>query len=364
MQSRNQQASPPARPARSLARMIVKPALGAVGVAVTVSCIVLGVGVLLHPASRGPSDPPPPVLHLSGSASGVGGTDPVRDLVPGAAGGYLPIGPLPAGPASAPVYRFGAGAGAPDAAVRRLARALGLTGQPQRVGESWLLDAAEGRLTVAGTAGAPWSFTLGPRCVPGPLPPTAKLPTGCLIAGPGGVVGGLPSPARVRAAARQVWAALGLTTALTRVSGATAVADPVVGGLVTTGWSTRITVDPTGRIVVAFGHLAAPTVAGRYPVIGAREALSRLPAGRGVVTSARFGLALVTDARGPLLVPAWLFTLVGRSGLLPVVAVADQYLSPAPSSTPVSGGLPPCATPAPSGFAHCGAVTAPGGPAR
>lgn len=359
MPAPNQPPIPPARPPRSRARMIMTATLGAVAVAATVSGIALGAGVLLHPANRPPAGPPPPVLRLSGSGSGVVGTDPVRDLVPGAGGGYRPVGSLPAGPASAPVYRFGAatGQGAPPSAVRRLARALGLTGQPERVGTSWLLDAAGGRLSVAGTAGAPWSFTTGPRCVPGPLPPTSKIPSGCLIGGPGGVVGGTPSPGQVLAAARPVWAALGLTSAQTRVSGATAVADPLVGGFVTAGWSTRITVDPTGRIVVALGHLAAPTAGARYPVVGAREALGRLPAGTGVVTSARFGLALVNDAQGPLLVPAWLFTLVGRSGWLPVIAVAGRYLTPLPAPAPVSGVLPPCVTPAPSGFAHCGAIT-------
>lgn len=290
---------------------------------------------------------------------------------------YRADGPLPQAPASAP--SFAASGEVTSEEVARLAQALGISGAPRLTGEQWLAgEAADGsgpRLTVTRKAPGTWSFTrfaagAGDDCVRGKdTCGPATLPEGgsggAKPAAPQGSGSGAPvSEEAAKAAAAPVLTAAGqdgakvdarLVTGSVRV----VVADPVVGGLPTQGWSTRITVGAEGRPVAGSGELKAPVRAAEQPVVGAAEALDRLnaagkggggtgPGPSGCATSvpltpdtatgatdtlpcnpeprpmkpprtesvkgAVLGLAAGTVDGGRGLVPAWLFEVAGKDG--------------------------------------------------
>ncbi|MFJ8570229.1 hypothetical protein [Streptomyces sp. NPDC093514] len=207
---------------------------------------------------------------------------------------------LPEAPASAPTYALSGEV--TSAEVARLAAALGLPGEPRLSGDVWLAgEAADGagpRLTVTRTAPGTWNFarfqgsgsgtgngagddcvrgkdTCGPATLPrdaGGAPPNAA----------GGAEAGKPvSEEAARAAAAPVLAAAGVEGAkqdarLTQGAVRVVAADPVVGGLPTQGWSTKVSVGGDGSVVGANGELKAPARAGEQQVVGAVEALARL----------------------------------------------------------------------------------------
>ncbi|MFI5765197.1 hypothetical protein ACIA8F_30235 [Streptomyces sp. NPDC051563] len=280
--------------------------------------------------------------------------------------------PLPDGPATAPA--FAASGEVTSAEVARLATALGISGAPRLAGETWQAgEAADGsgpRLTVNLKAPGTWSFsrfqvggagddcvrgkdTCGPATLPQDLGPER------------GGTGGTPvTEAAAKAAAAPVLAAVGQDSAaldarILQGSVRLVTADPVIGGLATQGWSTRIGVGADSRVVSGSGELKAPARAAEQPVIGAVDALARLndkargsgapdPGPSGCATSvpltpdspvgatdtlpcnpeprpmkptrtesvrgAALGLVpgTVDGARG--LVPAWLFEVAGRGG--------------------------------------------------
>lgn len=156
-------------------------------------------------------------------------------------------------------------------------------------------------------------------------------------------------------------------------------ADPVIDGLPTQGWSTKVSVGADSQVVAGSGELKAPVRAAEQPVVGAVEALARLnrssagtggtdPGPSGCATSvpltpdtpvgpsdtppcnpeprpmkpprtetvkgAVLGLApgTVDGARG--LVPAWLFEVAGSNGGpgRTVVQPAGENSSTAPSA--------------------------------
>ncbi|MET9636741.1 hypothetical protein ABZY83_10010 [Streptomyces virginiae] len=282
---------------------------------------------------------------------------------------------LPEAPASAPAYSVSGEVAEAD--VARLAAALGISGAPRLEGDVWLAgEAADGsgpRLTVARTAPGTWNFNrfqaggdgagngAGDDCVRGKdTCGPATLPRD---AGGTGGSGKPVSEEAAGAAAAPVLKALGqdgakLDARLTQGAVRVVSADPVVGGLPTQGWSTKVSVGADGSVVGGNGELKAPVRAADQPVVGAVEALARLNARSGggggnpepsgcasavplgadpaggatdtvpcnpeprpmkpprteTVKGAVLGLApgTVEGSRG--LVPAWLFEVAGQGG--------------------------------------------------
>ncbi|MGW6686796.1 hypothetical protein [Streptomyces sp. NPDC054961] len=285
---------------------------------------------------------------------------------------------LPDGPAAAP--SFSARGEVTSADVARLAAALGLSAAPRQAGETWLVgEAADGSgplLTVNSKAPGTWTFSrhqvggTGDDCVRGKdTCGPATLPQDDSGARPGAAAGtpqGAPvSEEAAKAAAAPVLAAVGqsgaaLDARLDQGSVRVVNADPVVGGLPTRGWSTKIGVGADSAVVSGSGELTAPVRASEQPVIGSVEALARLndkakgpsdgprPDPSGCATSvpltpdtpvgatdtlpcnpdprpmkpprtesvrgAALGLVPGTVDGGRGLVPAWLFEVAGKDG--------------------------------------------------
>uniref|UniRef100_A0AAU2JNE2 Large membrane protein n=1 Tax=Streptomyces sp. NBC_00049 TaxID=2903617 RepID=A0AAU2JNE2_9ACTN len=287
---------------------------------------------------------------------------------------------LPEAPASAP--SFTASGEVTSAEVARLAAALGIPGDPRLSGDVWLAgEAADGsgpRLTVASKAPGTWNYARyqaggdnpgggGDDCVRGKDtcgPATLPRDAGAPASGTSGTSGKPVSEEAAKAAARPVLAAAGqdgarLDAGLVQGSVRVVTADPVVGGLPTQGWSTKVSVGPQAEITGASGELKAPVRAAEQQVVGAVEALARLnarssgqegtgPGPSGCATSvpldpdhavagtdtppcnpeprpmkpprteavkgATLGLVPGTVDGARALVPAWLFEVAGRDG--------------------------------------------------
>ncbi|MFG2993859.1 hypothetical protein ACGFZK_31985 [Streptomyces sp. NPDC048257] len=300
---------------------------------------------------------------------------------------------LPEAPATAPTFALSGEV--TSAEVARLAAALGLPGEPRLSGDVWLAgEAADGsgpRLTVSRTAPGTWNFArfqvpgngngTGDDCVRGKdTCGPASLPRD---AGGGAPAGKPVSEDAAKAAAAPVLAAAGIEGAkpdarLTQGSVRVVAADPVVGGLPTQGWSTKISVGADSSVVAGNGELKAPVRAAEQPVVGAVEALARLNAKSGgreggnpepsgcasavplaadtpvagtdtvpcnpeprpmkpprteTVKGATLGLVpgTVNGAQG--LVPAWLFEVAGKDGgpgHTVAQPAADQESAPGP----------------------------------
>ncbi|MEU6058194.1 hypothetical protein [Streptomyces sp. NPDC047097] len=244
------------------------------------------------------ADVPPPPLVLDGHG-GTAGEDTAAGIAPGepdpSGVEYVARGVLPKGPGRAPVYRAGDEVDA--GRVTRLARALGLKGEPRAVGAVWKVGPDKGRpgaaLEVERQAPGTWSFgdfggavdgTTGDDCLKGKIcdPSGGGTPEGSSVPGSGQGTGGDPvDEAAARTAAAPVLEAAGQGGAALDASQVTGSvrsvnADPVVGGLPTYGWATGVQVGPDGRVTGASGRLAAPERDAVYPVIGADQALKLL----------------------------------------------------------------------------------------
>ncbi|MCU1587378.1 MAG: hypothetical protein JWN31_871 [Frankiales bacterium] len=136
--------------------------------------------------------------------------------------------------------------------------------------------------------------------------------------------------------------------------GASVWVDPVLHGLPTAGYSTRIEIGQDKKISYASGFLGDLSKGDSYPLVTSQKAFDQLPApmtamlcrvgpnGQGCaappqqeVTGAELGLALEQTGTGDqLLVPAWLFTVKDWPEPLPQVAVDGRYLGqPEPEHT-------------------------------
>ncbi|MEV6951342.1 hypothetical protein [Streptomyces sp. NPDC051183] len=211
---------------------------------------------------------------------------------------------LPEGPATAPSFTAGGEVG--SAEVARLATALGISGAPRLTGDLWqageTADGSGPRLTVTRTAPGTWSFSrfqgdggngngAGDDCVrgkdtcgPATLPQSDRGSQGNPGSRSGAGKSGKPvTEEAAKAAAAPVLAAAGQSGAkldahLTQGSLRVVSADPVIGGLPTAGWSTRVSVGADSRVVAGSGELKTPVRAAEQPVVGAVEALARLNA--------------------------------------------------------------------------------------
>ena len=162
-------------------------------------------------------------------------------------------------------------------------------------------------------------------------------------------------PEVLRTAARPILAALGLAKAAIGVesygSQGSVTADPVVDGLPTWGYQTRIEITADGSVLSASGYLGVPAAGASYPLISAKaafEALSTLAQQQcdgcpesvpAKVTGARLGLQLTALQGGDaILLPAWLFAVEDWPMPLPQNAVVERYVErPGEPSPPPTG---------------------------
>ncbi|MFJ3923798.1 hypothetical protein [Streptomyces sp. NPDC090022] len=294
---------------------------------------------------------------------------------------YEATGPLPQGPAAAPAFKADGEVSKEE--VARLAAALGIEGEPRLSGEVWqagtVRDSSGPRLQVTRKAPGSWTYTHGQlgggdncqkgKDTCGPVPPAEG--------NPGTAV---PEEA-AKTAAAAVLTAVGqsgarLDARLTQGAVRVVSADPVIGGLPTQGWATKVNVGADGQVVGGSGELKAPVKTADRPVIGAEEALKRLngrsgpvrnPDPSGCATSvplepdapvssdgplpcnpeprpmkpprtervakAVLGLAPGTVDGGRGLVPAWLFEVAGQG-----TAAGHTVAQPAAAEAPADGG--------------------------
>jgi hypothetical protein len=360
----------------------------------------------------------PPLKALPLAASGAGARDSAA-AAPAASG--LKVRPgygaqphvadalLDGLPDHGPVYALG---GADDAAIVTLARALGVAGDVRSDAEGRYVGTGDRVLRVSPYGGLPWYYG-GARDVAvssGVATPATAVPDSTPSTAPGGSGGGsasgsaggspgtdpaqppdqicaspatdgskaaceprpytppkpppAPSDAEARHAAAPVFAALGLDGVVVTVDegwGTKSVAaSPLVGGLPTSGYETRVEVDVHGDVVSGNGFLGALGTADSYPLLGPRESIARGGAyGGGPVTleapcdattgcptaepnpprevsRVRLGLLLMSsyDSAKAFLTPAWLLSFDGEAYDEPVLALPDRYLEPAPTAKP------------------------------
>ena len=190
---------------------------------------------------------------------------------------------------------------------------------------------------------------ISPACWPPKTPPEPTKPP-------------QPTDADARAVAQRVFDAAGLAGAAITVNDAWSakevVATPVVGGLPTVGFETRVTVALSRNVLWASGFLGGTESKGDYPLLAPRDAVTRGGAWGGVrdlalgapcppeepcptpkpreATALRLGLMYMSSydaAQGAFLAPAWLLTFEGGTWEEPVLALPDRYIatpSPAP----------------------------------
>ncbi|MEU2793912.1 hypothetical protein [Streptomyces sp. NPDC007100] len=258
----------------------------------------------------------PPPLALDGYAQGGGSRSGIAPGEPDPTGaGYRATGTLPKGPGSAPVYQPKGEVS--QAAVARLAEALGLDGKVRSDGNSWKVggltrDARSPVLQVAKSGSGAWTYSQygtpnGTGCAE---TAPAKGAGGSQASGPGcpshqggdastqddGSGKGAVSQEKAKQAAQPVLDALGQKDAKLDASGLsgavrTVSANPVVGGLPTYGWQSDIQVGSDGQVVGGSGQLAQPVKGDTYPVQSAAKTLERLNQTHGGANSGTGGCA-------------------------------------------------------------------------
>jgi hypothetical protein len=185
----------------------------------------------------------------------------------------------------------------------------------------------------------------------------------------------MPSEEDARKAAAPVLAALGLGSATVTLQDGwgtrTVVAAPVVGGLPTSGYETRLDVDVHGDVTSGNGYLGTPGASETYPLLDPREAVDRggaygpavdlmapcepTPAGGCATpepvpprdaTAVRLGLLFMGsyDGTKAFLAPAWLLSFEDSTWAEPVLALPDRYLEPPPTAKPDQPGTDPNGT--------------------
>ncbi|MGZ4427616.1 MAG: hypothetical protein ACXVW2_05070 [Nocardioidaceae bacterium] len=261
-------------------------------------------------------------------------------------------------PRRAPSYLLTRRTGGLDVASRaaRLAAALGLPGPARhRDGHLSYGDGIDVALVVDLDRGLRWGYTReGVRCTD--IGPTdADSLAGCApvaqtgdtsVAGDdtSGPRHSPVSPARARRLAAPLFAALGYDVRAAETMpgwGTTLVTvAPTIDGLPTSGLATGVVVDAKG-VLAASGWLGSAAPARRYPVEPFDVAARRWTAGATGATGAgcacdqrlptvdrvRFGLSLWTGIDGSaLMVPAWVGSTAGQTGVAARLAVTPRYL--------------------------------------
>lgn len=320
-------------------------------------------------------------------------------------------------PTEGPVHTVSGGA--TEDRIAALARALGVVGTVQSDGEGWTVGEGDRVLRVFRQAGHPWY--LGPDKTRGiavaePAPATvtpqpdepADTPVssepcregekceepvssepcekdctepGCPPAPDGAEPYCAPRPEptkppqptdeEARLTAQRVFDAAGLTDPKVTIndawSGKEVVGAPVVGGLPTVGFETRVTVELGGRVQYANGMLGTTQLKDTYPLLAPRESVERggyyggprimsdvgapceaepcpTPQPREAKTL-RLGLMFMAsyDGKEAFLAPAWLLSFEGSTWEEPVLALPDRYLAPPPTADdqPATDAPPP-----------------------
>ncbi|MCX4761393.1 hypothetical protein OG562_10460 [Streptomyces sp. NBC_01275] len=331
---------------------------------------------------------PAPLVLDDYSAASAGGTNGIAPGEPNPYGvTYQATGTLPSTPGSAPVYW--AKGEVTKAEVADLAKALGVDGTPAVDGAAWKVgsgnDGSGPVLRVNRQAPGMWTFT---RYAPG----TDDCTGGIAVCkkDPAAPATAPVSEAAAKKAAAPILKAVGQDDAkidASQIMGAQRVvnADPVIGGLTSSGWTTGISVNAQGEVVGANGQLKTPVKGDTYPLLSAREALDALNAAPGTdhrmgiggcaspvplkdrlespcgsstaapqqetatVEHAVLGLAPHTSGGRQVLVPSWLFDVRASAGgddyTVTQPAVDPAYLTsattaaplPTPTSTATSG---------------------------
>ncbi|WP_433455120.1 hypothetical protein ACQPXS_44330 [Streptomyces sp. CA-142005] len=256
---------------------------------------------------------------------------------------YRAAGPLPKATGSAAVYRSKGAVTAAEA--RRLADALG-AGPLRLARHTWTTGASRhGRwpeVDLGESAPGGWNYK---RRAPGG---TGRCEHGdkCDYTRSGDA---LPSDRLAKSVALPVFRKLGLGNAKVTVwrqewRGATEVrADPVVDGLPTANWDTKLVISGDGRIVEGSGSLRLPVKDTEYALIDAGEAVQQLNAARpahtatsgkrlveAAVDGAHLVLANATVRHGSALAPFWAFDVRGPDGtrsvvMVPALTLDDQF---------------------------------------
>jgi hypothetical protein len=240
----------------------------------------------------------PGVLTLDGYQGGsTGGTSGVAPGEPDPYGtAYRASGTLPGGPRSAAVHW--ARGEVTRNEVARLARALGLDGTPVAEGREWRVGADRGEggpgLRVSRQAPGAWTFDRYARGFDDCTGDTARCRHDETV---------LPAVDPVsEAVAKRVAAPVlkvlgqddskldaGQVIGIQRVVNA----DPVVGGLPTHDWATRLRIIPSGEVAGGSGRLGATERGDSYPVLSAGRTLALLNATAG--TGHRMGIGGCAD---------------------------------------------------------------------
>ncbi len=179
---------------------------------------------------------------------------------------------LPALDGEAPAYRLD---GPGEAAVARLADALGLGERLQRDASGWIAVDGERILGVADIYGGLWEYSVGG-------------PDGTVGSGRVEPDGSLPAPdPRAEPAARRFVERAGLALAgadvmVTAGEPTMVHFHPRVGDLATVNASTTVAVDAAGQVAFASGLLGEPEPAGTFALVGTGPAIDRLNRGRGL----------------------------------------------------------------------------------
>lgn len=262
------------------------------GVAVqTVACLVAGASLAACSSAPGHGLSVIPTL-AHGSSAGASGAPAIALPSPGAVV-YRVEGRLPALVDQAIVYRVDATGTA--AQVTRLATALGLSGPLRTDASGWTIADGERQLRVERVGGLPWTFS-------GSASGTAS--SGCAVAVPGSpggdrstsstppptcppttTVPGLLDERSATQRAIEVLGHAGIDVAGDTVAASgsseawTVTFSPLLDGREVLGGTTSVAVGAHGSIVSASGHLAEPSPAGSYPLVGLAAAIDRLRQG-------------------------------------------------------------------------------------
>ncbi len=368
----------------SLARRVTPAGVFVVVLAAIVALSLRGGGTTLEPVPLGSSGVRNDRAKTAGADSAAPALAPYYGKV------VIPDALLAGLPDEGPVYQVGATVGADRVAA--LATALGVSGEPRTDDDGWVVGpgnvAVDGGVVSSGgvstgvataepgtvepspnASGAP-DEPVPPPC-PSPAPDTKDT---CVTPLPPVPVSPPPGPSddAARAAAAKVFAAVGLGDAPVAVTDGwgskDVAASPVVGGLPTVGFETRVNVDADGTIAYANGFLGTPHFDARYPLLDPRAAVDR-GYGSGIepmrdligapcevgstcppypaapdreATKVRLGLLFMGgwDGKDAFLAPAWLLSFEGSTYEEPVLALPDKYIAtPPPSGDP---GEPVC----------------------
>jgi hypothetical protein len=289
--------------------------------------------------------------------------------------------------------------------VEALAKALGISGAVHEGDGSWTVGTGDRTLTVSTTYGQSWYLGYGkgvvssgsgstgsggvavatvtaapppspatsPATSPGSEPSSEPADTPLVTCAPDQKCGPLAEPTKppqpsddvARGVLAKVLDAIGRDPGTVTLeegwSGKDVTSAPVVDGLQTVGFETRLSVAADGTAVYGSGFLTDARLDATYPLLGVRDAVKRggsgIYAARDIAlapypsptgtpapreaTKVRLGLMFApsyeTDGQG-FLVPAWLLSFADTTFETPFLALPDEYVATPPAPSYGTGG--------------------------